>query len=325
MSRALRVEFDGAVYHVMSRGVGRMRTFADDEDRRAFLELVGGVVQEGGLIAHAFCVMPNHYHLLCETPAGELSRWMRRINGEYSKGFNRRNGRVGHLWQGRYKSILVEDGSYFLECGRYIHLNPNRSRITRPAERYPWSSYRCYVKAGVPRVDWVSTKRTLSHFGGRKDRYRAYVEAGKGEKPVSPFERAYAGLVLGGEAFVERIRRLTETESREDSGAQPALSAMRRLAKAKAEEVEQLVSEQFAGEVPRRQRRLVLYALRKHSRLRPSEIARRCGRTPAAVSLAVRDLDREATENTDLARKLKSLAKAVARSSMNSAENDDKI
>jgi hypothetical protein len=252
---------------------------------------------------------------------------MRQVNGGYSKWFNRRYGRVGHLWQGRYKAILVEDGPYFLECGRYIHLNPSRSRLTRPAERYPWSSYRNFVRAGVPRVSWVSTERTLAHFGGSRSRqrqarqrqarqqqaqrrYRAFVEAGRGERPVNPFERAFAGLVLGGEAFVERIRGLAA--GRPDTGTQPALSALKRLSKAEAEDVERLVSEHFAHAVPQRRRRLMLYALRKHSQLRPTEIARRYGRTPAAVSVAVRDLDREAAADADLAQRLARLADAIA-------------
>ena len=288
-----------------------MRTFVDDADRQRFLEIVGQVVEEGGWIVHAYCVMPNHYHLLCETPKGELSRWMRQLNAGYVRYFNARHRRVGHLWQGRYKAILVEDGAYFLECGRYIHLNPNRSRITRPAERYAWSSYRNYVAAGVPRAEWVETSRTLKQFGGRRDRYRKFVESGKGEKAVSPFERAVAGLVLGGEAFVQRIHDLTQ--GRLPSPEQPALGELRRLQKAPPDVVEKVVEALFSAEQPRRRRRLILYALRKHSRLRPSEIARRQGRSAAAVTLAVRDLEAEAHSKPELAKGLRTLARAVQR------------
>ncbi len=163
MSRKLRVEFKGALYHVMSRGVARAETFLDEDDRRLFLEILGDVVEKGALIVHAFCLMPNHYHILCETPYSELSRWMRAINGRYARNFNFRHKRVGYVWQGRYKAILVEDGKYFLECSRYIHLNPNRSKMTRPAERYLWSSYRNYV-GGPISAEWVETARTLSLF-----------------------------------------------------------------------------------------------------------------------------------------------------------------
>jgi len=319
MSRSLRVEFDGAIYHVMSRGVGRRKTYVDDEDRMLFLKLVGRIVSEGGWFVHAFCVMPNHYHLLCETPRGELSRWMRLLNGPYAQYFNARYKRVGHLWQGRYKAILVEEGSYFLECSRYIHLNPNRSNLTRPAERYRWSSYRGFIERGVSPVDWVVTEKTLSQFDGSRESYREFVEAGRGEKPVSPFERAYAGLVLGGEAYIEKIRAMTRGLL--GNSEQPALGEMQRPAKAEAEVVESLVDEIFGQEQPRRQRRLLLYGLRKHSRLRPSEIARRHGRSPGAVTLAVRDLDREAQTNKKLQRKLSKLAKAVGRASTSRVMN----
>ena len=206
MARQLRIEYPGATYHVMSRGVARMNTFVDDRDRMRLLELVGEAAKDGALIVHAYCLMPNHYHLLAEIPEAQLGRWMQRILGVYAGGFNRRHKRVGHLWQGRYKAILVEDGEYFLECSRYIHLNPNRSGMTRSAQLYPWSSYRNYI-GGQTEVDWVATERTLSHFDTRTD-YRDFVESGRGEEPISPFFRAKVGLVLGSEAFFEKIRIL---------------------------------------------------------------------------------------------------------------------
>ncbi|MBI3097151.1 MAG: transposase, partial [Planctomycetes bacterium] len=305
MGRATRVEFAGAFYHVMSRGVARMATFLDDDDRRHFLDILGRLVESDSLEVHAFCLMPNHYHLLLRTPRGGLARWMRHVNGDYVRWFNHRYRRVGHLWQGRYKAILVEEERYLKECSRYIHLNPNRARMTRPAERYGWSSYRNYV--GGPRaVRWVETRSVLGEFGGDRGKYRAYVEAGKGERPVSPFERAVAGLALGGEAFVRRVRALLK--GRVDPGHEPSLAQIRRLGRASPEKVEAAVNRIFAEVGSRRRKRLCLYALRLHSPLRPSEIARRHGRTPAAVSLAVRDLEAEARENRSLASGLRTLA-----------------
>ncbi len=156
MSRAIRIEFEGAHYHVMARGAGRAAVFLDDEDRRDFLVIVGELVKGEAFDVHAFCLMPNHYHLLISTPHAGLSRWMRHVDGDYVRHFNFRHKRVGALWQGRYKAILVQDASYLLECSRYIHLNPNRAKITRPAERYRWSSYRNYV-GGLSTVPWYET------------------------------------------------------------------------------------------------------------------------------------------------------------------------
>lgn len=287
-----------------------MTTFVDDEDRGSFLEIVGGLVARGELEVHAFCLMPNHYHLLLRTPRGELGRWMRHVNGDYVRRFNGRHRRVGHLWQGRYKAILVEQGAYLLECSRYIHLNPNRAKMTRPAERYRWSSYRSYV-GGPAVVPWVQTDLVLGELGGDGKEYRAYVEAGRGERDASPFERAVAGLVLGSEAFLAQVRK--KVEGRAASEDEPSLVALRRTERAAPERVEQAVERVFAGEGPARKRRLMLYAQRAHSRLRSSEIARRYGRTRAAVTLAARDLDAEAKTNRQLATGLRALARALGR------------
>lgn len=236
---------------------------------------------------------------------GGMPRWGGHETNLYVRNFNLRHRRVGHLWQGRFKAILVEDGPYFQECSRYIHLNPNRAQLTRPAERYRWSSYRTYVGGPAP-FDWVSTGPTLRAFAGSRDRYRAFVEAGKGEKPVSPFERAVAGLALGGEGFVKRI--LDRLKGVRAAADQPALRTLRRMGCARPEEVERAVEKTFAGEHPRRLARLRMYALRKHSHLRCVEVAKRCGRTPAAVSLAMRHLEEAAKRDRRLAGGLRELA-----------------
>lgn len=126
---------------------------------------------------------------------------MRHINGDYARWFNTQHRRVGHLWQGRYRAILVQEAIYLAECSRCIHLNPNRSRIRRPAERYRWSSYRDYVGGSVVAA-CVDVGRVLGFFDGDARKYGAYVEAGRGEKPIDPFERAAAGMVLGGEGVL---------------------------------------------------------------------------------------------------------------------------
>ena len=251
----------------MARGVGRAAVFLDDEDRRDFLAIVGELVKGGAFEVHAFCLMPNHYHLLISTPHAGLSRWMRHVDGDYVRHFNFRHKRVGALWQGRYKAILVQDASYLLECSRYIHLNPNRAKITRPAERYRWSSYRNYV-GGLSAVPWIETDLVLRELGGSSEQYRRYVEAGKGERLISPFERAIAGMVLGTEEFVRHIGRIVK--AKEDHGDQPALRALRRECTADPHTVEELVERLFSDSGRARRRRLQLFALRKYSKLRPN-------------------------------------------------------
>ena len=290
-----------------------MRTFLDDNDRRSFLEIVGGLVEREVLEVHAFCLMPNHYHLLVRTPHGELARWMRRINGDYARRFNVRHRRVGHLWQGRYRAILVEGGEYLTECSRYIHLNPNRAKLTRPAQRYRWSSYRNYVGGRAVVAPWVETNAILGYFAGGHRQYRAYVEAGKVERQISPFTRAVAGLALGSEAFLARVRE--ELRGRPDNEDEPALAGLRRRAKASPESVEAAVAQVFGDERPARQRRILLYAQRLHSRLRSADIARRYGRTRAAVTKAAHELSARAREEPQLASCLAELEKRLGKNS----------
>jgi len=284
--------------------------FLDDDDRRDFLALVGELVEGRALDVHAFCMMPTHYHLLVSTPRAELSRWMRSLSGDYVRRFNVRHKRTGLLWQGRYKAILVQDAMHLLECSRYIHLSPRRARVTTPAERYRWSSYPNYV--GGPRtVPWIKTDLVLGELGGGRDKYRRYVEAGKRERLIDPFDRAVAGLALGDEEFVKRIARIVK--GMEDHGDQPALRALRRECMADPHKVEELVETLFSDSGPARRGRLQLYALRKYSKLRPTEIARRHERRPAAVTMAVKALDMEAERDPDFRARLARLEKSILR------------
>ncbi len=142
MARPLRLEFPEALYHLTARGNARQEIFLDDQDRRAFLGLLGREVEQQRWRCHAYCLMDNHYHLLVETPEGRLAGGMRRLNGVYTQGFNRRHERVGHLFQGRYRSIVVDQESYLLELSRYVVLNPVRAGMVKRVEEWAWSSYR---------------------------------------------------------------------------------------------------------------------------------------------------------------------------------------
>lgn len=142
MARPLRIEFSGAVYHVTSRGNAQQNIFLCDDDRQAFLDLLGIACERFRWQCHAYCLMSNHYHLLIETQAPSLSKGMKYLNGTYTSAFNRRHFRIGHVFQGRYKAILVEKDAYLLELSRYIVLNPVRARMVRSAKDWPWSSYR---------------------------------------------------------------------------------------------------------------------------------------------------------------------------------------
>lgn len=211
MARPLRIEFAGALYHVTSRGDGQEAIYRCDGDRRLFLDVVGAVCERFNWAAHAYCLMDNHYHLLVETPDGNLAQGMRQLNGVYTQAFNRAHRRVGHVFQGRYKAILVQKEAYLLELARYVVLNPVRARMVRSAKDWPWSSYR--ATAGVAAgAKWLQTDWILAAFGGQKGRamegYRAFVAAGKNQP--SPWEQLKNQVYLGAEAFVEQMQAQLE-------------------------------------------------------------------------------------------------------------------
>jgi len=206
MARPLRIEYPGAIYHITSRGNARQPIYKDDKDRETFLELLGSVVSRYGWICHAYCLMGNHYHLLIETPDGNLSQGMRQLNGIYTQHFNRRHGRVGHVFQGRFKAIVVDRDSYLLELCRYVVLNPLRAGVVGSPGRYKWSSYR--ATAGIVRSpSFLTTDWVLSEFGRirrkAQDRYKEFVK--EGIKKPSPWENLRGQILLGDDKFVVRL------------------------------------------------------------------------------------------------------------------------
>lgn len=211
MSRPLRLEFPGAFYHVTSRGNARAEIFDDDDDRNRFLAVLGETTERYGWLCHAYCLMDNHYHLLIETPDPNLSLGMRHLNGVYTQRFNRRHGRVGHIFQGRFKAIVVDRDSYLMELARYIVLNPVRARMTKDPARFAWSSYR--ATAGLAAApDWLTTQAVLGQFAKTRAvarrRYAEFVAAGK--NGASPWSQLKGQMLLGPESFVERMTALLE-------------------------------------------------------------------------------------------------------------------
>jgi REP element-mobilizing transposase RayT len=218
MARPIRVEFEDAVYHVTARGNERRATFRDDADRARFLETLEEACRRCDLVVHAYCLMPNHYHLLVQTPRANLSNAAGWIQTTYSIRFNRRHHRSGHLFQGRFKADLVEADAYARELIKYIHLNPVRPKDKRRAipverkselRRYRFSSHRAYAGLVAAKtippwlcLDW------LSYFGRTRPvaqaEYRRQIAATFGQVAASPFERLRGGLVLGGERLWQK-------------------------------------------------------------------------------------------------------------------------
>lgn len=215
MSRPLRLSFPGAIYHITSRGNAREAIYLDEADRQQFLSLLASCIERFHWICHAYCLMDNHYHLLIETPNANLQEGMRQLNGVYTQAFNRRHARVGHVFQGRYKSILVERDSYLLELCRYIVLNPVRAQMVEHAGQFAWSSYQATVGLSTCpawlQVDWV-----LAQFAKRlsaaRTRYASFVQQGLNNE--SPWKHLKGQVLLGNDAFVELLQPLMNVQEK---------------------------------------------------------------------------------------------------------------
>ncbi len=201
MARPLRIEYAGAVYHVTSRGNERKPVFKSDDDRLKFLNILQHVNKRYNWICHAYCLMDNHYHLLIETPDGNLALGMRQLNGVYTQLFNKSYTRAGHLFQGRYKAILIQKDSHLLEVCRYVVLNPVRAKMVEDPETYKWSSY-CATAGRESGHPALTTSWVLGQFSGKRGiaekEYRQFVRQGIGK---SLWHEVRGQAILGEEDF----------------------------------------------------------------------------------------------------------------------------
>jgi REP element-mobilizing transposase RayT len=208
MARPLRIEFDGAWYHIMNRGGGRRLIFRSAAHRAMFLQLLGEISTIYGIEVHAYCLMANHYHLLLRTPTAGLGRAMRHLDGVHTQRFNRSVGTDGPLFRGRYKSVLVDEDSHLCCVSRYIHLNPLEARFVARPENYGASSYRAYL--GLESApSWLLTVETLRRFepGDARQNYRRFVESGIDGDTRAFYAQTRLRPVLGSEEFRKRIQK----------------------------------------------------------------------------------------------------------------------
>jgi len=316
MARPLRIEFAGAIYHVTARGNERRAIVRDDVDRLKWLSVVERTVDRHGWRVFAFALMDNHFHVFLQTPQPDLSAGMAHLNGSYAGYFNARHGRVGHLMQGRFKSILVEEQGYWLELGRYVHLNPVRAGLARRPEDWPWSSYVGYHRPGR-RLDWVCYERVLAEFGGDtpagRRAYRQYVAEGLERKLDDPLSKAVHGLVLGSDAFVATIRRLVG--HRAEDGELPALRLLKRPADMGA--VATAVTGRMGGDPANWQagrrcddisRAVAAYVARQATSHTSGQIAEALGhRNSSSISVACRRVEQSTKRSASFARQVQAI------------------
>ena len=227
MARSLRILYENAHYHVTCRGNGGQNIFFDDADRRKFLALLDRSVEiyQTGILA--FVLMTNHFHLVVRTPLPNLNEFMRHFNISYTSYVNHRYRRPGHLYQGRYKALVIEADSYLVEVSRYVHLNPVRTaecsdlsfdEKNELLRHYQWSSYPAYF-SDRQAFRFLSTEEVLGYFGGATGsairRYGAFVEEGLSGVLPNPLEKGKGHGVVGGEDFLERMKTVVEISKRD--------------------------------------------------------------------------------------------------------------
>ena len=286
MARPLRIEFPGAFYHITARGNEGREIFRSFRDRQQFLSYLESAVQRYRAVIHVYCLMDNHYHLLLETPSGNLSQILRHINGAYTTYFNVKRNRSGHLFQGRFKAILVAADEFALELSRYIHLNPVRAGIADRPEGYPWSSC-SYYTGRKKRPDWLSLDFILSYFQGRgassQDRYREFVHDPLAKEGQSPLQGAIASAILGSSDFVNNIQEKYLACRKADRN----LPALKELSKASLPKILKEAEAFFQGDRTLA-RKAALYLCHRFSGRTLKEIGHYFGIGESAVSQASR-------------------------------------
>lgn len=261
----------------------------DDADRWMFVRLLGEVIEENQVVCHAWVLMDNHYHLMLETPAANLSVAMKHLNAVYTQKFNKKHYRTGHLFQGRFKALVVEKDTYLKELCRYVVLNPVRAHMVKHPREWKWSSYR--ATAGLEKPEpWLEVNWILGQFGKERKRaqkaYRQFVEKGMGKKE-SPWEELFSRIYLGSEEFLNQVHKVGKKHQHLD-----VPKYQKEVVKQDPEKVIAKVAKSYGlkpGEVlvararRREPKEVAIYLLKKESGLSLKEIGKRMGVSFGAV------------------------------------------
>lgn len=315
MARPLRIEFPGAWYHVMNRGRRGEDIFTDRQDFESFLTVLQDSTEMFRFRVSAYCLMSNHYHLLVQTPAGNLSRVMRHVNGVYTQRYNRRRKIDGQLFRGRYKSILVDEDSYLLELLRYIHRNPVRAGICASVAEYKWSSHQGYVSAAKG-WKWLHKEALLGMFADKPLRarraYASFVEMEDSAELAETFSRKNMPAILGSDAFIEWVkgtfyRQKQDGEVPESRRLGPTLDEIKQAVCHEYRIGEEHLMHSRRGE-ENEPRNLAIYLARKLSCLRLTEIGEEFGLLKySSVSSTVLRTERMLSTKKHMAKRLRKI------------------
>ncbi len=310
MARPLRIEYPGAYYHITSRGNERKEIFKSANDREKFLTYLEASAKRYGAVIHVYCLMNNHYHLLLETPFGNLSQIMRYINGSYTTYFNTKQKRCGHLFQGRYKAIVIDADEYAAELSRYIHLNPVKAGVVDRPEEYKWSSYRYYI-GNSKRPEGFRVDLILGYFGKNlsvsQKGYSEFTEAMIRKKYESPLKDAVAATILGSVDFVDEIKERYLNDKKTDRNT-PLLRELM-----SGPTIEEVLKEAKAilGNDAALSRKAVLYLCHMYSRRTLKEIGAYFGISESGVSQASNRFKLVLDSDIQLRKKIEDIGKRL--------------
>ena len=321
MARSLRIEYPGAFYHAINRGNANEKIFLNNRDREKFLEYLEVTVDRFSLIVHSYCLMDNHYHLLVETPEANISKAMHWLNVSYAVYFNIKRERSGHLFQGRFKAIIVNADEYLQVLARYIHLNPVRAKLVRKPEDYRWSSYNTLIgKAKEP--EWLEKNCLLSYFHKTRKKamrlFRKYCEEDNMETLKNPSRNAVQGFLLGDENFVKCIQEKLLSSKVNDK----EIPQLRKLKlRPTLEKVVEEVSKEFESQVVyilgtgkkrNKAREVAIYLSQLHTGLTGKEIGEHFGQVSGArISMVFKKIKSDVEANTAFKNKIEKLAKQI--------------
>ncbi len=312
MARKPRIHYPGAVYHVMLRGNAGQEIFSDSADGTLFYQLLEEAVERYACRIHAFCLMPNHVHLAIQVGEAPLSRIMHNISFRYTRFFNRKRGVTGHLFQGRYKAILIDAESFLLELVRYIHLNPVRTYTATEAEDYPWSSHRAYL--GFESLPWLTVDWLQLHFSDNPSTATAQYSAFISDGVEAGDSRAFLtgnqeGRILSDDHFVEvALYRAGEGRGHRLS-MNDIVGRVCAFYQLSEEELARLGKQRHPAEA----RALIAWLVREQQHLSLTELGRRTRRDLASLSQAASRLERRAAQDEALADRMQSVKKELYR------------
>jgi len=310
MARAYRLQAGDCFYHVTSRGDDRKHIYISDYDYRKFLEYVLIAKKRFDFYLYAYVLMPNHYHLLIKTRHANLSKIMHYINSSYTTYYNIKRNKTGHLFQGRYKSIVVDADSYFSVLTKYIHLNPVKAKMVELPEEYKWSSYRGYIESrGDGYIDKDQINKVLNI---NAKEYRQFVMDGIGEKEENPFKGVYGGFILGNASFIkDKLKVLKEQVGSKDISHKRALRKY-----VPAEDIDDLMKNEYGKSFEElaqkrtrgvKDKKIAIYLLRRLAGLSNTEIGGLLGMNFSAVSKAALDIEHTMAKNRALQKEVNSL------------------